>query len=249
MIAFAVALRGAMPRDENVVVKVFACLAGTGLVVSWLLVSRLSTNNDLGLRAILPAEVVLIVMTAAGMAGLKSGSLRAPIVAAALTGLVLSLPDTIQTVRDNIVAPQQPPDALVFAQAPSLWAAAREHAAPTARIANNPRFLADLTPWPVNISWALLADRSSCFAGREMAIAFAPLPPARRAEADAEFVRVFDGQGTPNDVHDLATTYGCDVVVLVPQDKAWDHDPFADGTDYRLADVREGRWRIYVRKK
>ena len=249
MIAFAVALRSAMPRDENVVVKVFACLAGTGLVVSWLLVSRLGTNNDLGLRAILPAEVVLIVMTAAGMAGLKSGSLRAPIVAAALTGLVLSLPDTIQTVRDNIVAPQQPPDAPVFAQAPSLWAAAREHAAPTARIANNPRFLADLTPWPVNISWALLADRSSCFAGREMAIAFAPLPPARRAEADAEFVRVFDGQGTPNDVHDLATTYGCDVVVLVPQDKAWDHDPFADGTDYRLADVREGRWRIYVRKK
>jgi hypothetical protein len=28
-----------------------------------------------------------------------------------------------------------------------------------------------------------------------------------------------------------------------------DHDPFADGTDYRLADVREGRWRIYARKK
>jgi hypothetical protein len=77
MIAFAVALRSAMPRDENVVVKVFACLAGTGLVVSWLLVSRLGTNNDLGLRAILPAEVVLIVMTAAGMSGLKSGSLRA----------------------------------------------------------------------------------------------------------------------------------------------------------------------------
>ena len=67
---------------------------------------RLGTNNDLGLRAILPAEVVLIVMTAAGMAGLKSGSLRAPIIAAALTGLALSVPDFIQTVRDNIVAPQ-----------------------------------------------------------------------------------------------------------------------------------------------
>ena len=120
---------------------------------------------------------------------------------------------------------------------------------PAARVANNPRFLADLTPWPVNISWALLADRSSCFAGREMAIAFAPLPPERRAEIDAEFLRVFDGEGTPNDVHDLATKYGCDVVVLVPQDKAWDHDPFAAGPDYRLAEAREGRWRIYVREK
>jgi hypothetical protein len=248
MVAFAVALRGGMPRAQNTVVKVFACLAGAGLVVSWLLASRLGTNNDLGLRAIIPAEIVLIAMTAAGMAGLKSGW-RAPIVAVALTGLVLSLPDTIQTVLDNIVAPRQPPDAPVFAQAPSLWAAVRKYAAPTARVANNPRFLADLTPWPVNISWALLADRSSCFAGREMAIAFAPLPPARRAEIDAEFVRVFDGHGTPNDVHDLATTYGCDVVVLVPQDKAWEHDPFADETDYRLADARDGRWRIYVRKR
>ena len=59
---------------------------------------------------------------------------------------------------------------------------------------------------------------------------------------------MFDGEGTPNDVHDLATKYGCDVVVLVPQDKAWDHDPFAAGPDYRLAEARDGRWRIYVRE-
>ena len=113
--------------------------------------------------------------------------------AAALAGLALSVPDFILTIRDNIVAPHQPPDAKVFAEAPDLWAAARRHAGPAARVANNPHFLADLTPWPVNISWALLADRSSCFAGREMAIAFAPLPPERRAEIDAEFLRVFDG--------------------------------------------------------
>jgi hypothetical protein len=137
----------------------------------------------------------------------------------------------------------------VFAEAPDLWAGVRRHAGPGARIANNPHFLADLTPWPVNISWALLANRSSCFAGREMAIAFAPLPPNRRAEIDAEFLRVFDGQGTSDDVHNLATKYGCDVVVLVPQDKAWDRDPFAAVPDYRLAEMREGSWRIYVRGK
>ena len=56
MIAFAAALRSAMPRGEKLAVKVFACLDGAGLVVSWLLISRLGTNNDLGLRAILPAE-------------------------------------------------------------------------------------------------------------------------------------------------------------------------------------------------
>ena len=70
MIAFAAALRSVMPGGERLVIKVFACLAAAGLVVSWLLVSTLGENNDLGLRAILLAEVVLIVMTAAGMAGL-----------------------------------------------------------------------------------------------------------------------------------------------------------------------------------
>jgi len=249
MIAFAAALRSAMPRSEKLVIKVFACLAAASLVVSWLVVSTLGENNDLGLRAILLAEVVLIVMIAAGIAGLRGESLRTPIMAAALAGLILSVPDFILTIRDNIIAPRQPPDGKVSAAAPDLWAAVRRHAAPAARIANNPDFLADLTPWPVNISWALLANRSSCFAGREMAIAFAPLRRERRAQVDAEFLRVFDGHGTSNDVHDLATKYGCDVVVLVPQDRAWDHDPFAASPDYRLAETREGRWRIYLREK
>ena len=249
MIALAAALRSAMPRSEKLAITVFACLAGAGLVISWLLASTLGENNDLGLRAVIPAEIVLIVIAAAAVAGLPSVPRRAAIVATALAGLALSVPDFIQTIHDNIVAPQQPPDATVFAQAPDLWAAARRHAAPAARIANNPLFLQDLTPWPVNISWALLANRSSCFAGREMAIAFAPLSPERRSLINAEFLRVFDGEGTPNDVHDLATKYGCDVVVLVPQDKAWDHDPFAAGPDYRLAEARDGRWRIYVRGK
>ena len=43
--------------------------------------------------------------------------------------------------------------------------------------------------------------------------------------------------------------YGCDVIVLVPQDKAWEQDPFAAGSNYRLAEERNGRWRIYVRRK
>ena len=115
MIAFAAALRSVTSRSERLATKVFACLAGAGLVVSWLFVSTLGENNDLGLRAILPADVVLIVVTAAGMAGLQGETLRAPIMAAALAGLALSAPDFVQTMRDNIVAPYRPPDAKIFA--------------------------------------------------------------------------------------------------------------------------------------
>ena len=249
MIALAAALRSALPRSKKLAITVFASLASAGLIISWLLASTLGDNNDLGLRAILPAEIVLIVIAAAAAAGLPSVPRHAAIVATALAGLALSVPDFIQTIRDNIVAPRQPPDATVFAQSPDFWAAVRRHAAPAARIANNPLFLEDLTPWPVNISWALLSNRSSCFAGREMAIPFAPLSPQLRSMIDAEFLRVFDGKGTSSDVQDLATKYGCDVVVLVPQDKAWDQDPFAASPDYRLAEARDRRWRIYLRRK
>ena len=81
-----------------------------------------------------------------------------------------------------------------------------------------------------------------------MGIAFAPLSAERRSQVNATFLRVFAGDGTAPDVHELATQYGCDVVVIVPQDKAWESDPFATAADYRLGEARDGRWRIYVRR-
>ena len=244
-LALTVALRSAMPQPERLAVASLACLAGTGLIVSWLLVSTLGENNDLGLRAIIPAEMVLIVAAAAGFFHARC---RAAIVATALGGLALSLPDTFATIRSDIAGDQRP-GGQILAQTPELWDAVRRYTAPGARVANNPLFLRDVTPWPVNISWALFANRSSCFAGRELALAFAPLPPPRRAAIDTQFIRVFAGAGTAADVSDMATRYGCEVVVVVPQDKAWTNDPFAASAEYRLAENRDGRWRIYVRAK
>ncbi len=228
---------------QKTATAIFIGLAGAGLVMSWLIVSTVGDNNDLALRAVLPAVMILIVGAAAGM-------MRAPnrrlIAVLALGGLLLSLPDTAVMIRSNIVGTNAA-DAQTFAEAPSLWAAVRRYAAPTARVANDPLYLQDLTPWPVNVSWALLAHRSSCFAGREMALAFAPLAPDRREAINAQFIRVFAGQGTAADIDEMANKYGCDVVVVVPQDKAWDHDAFATSPDYRLAETRAGKWRIYVK--
>ena len=248
IIALTLALRSALPGSEKLAMAMFVCLAGAGLVISWLLVSTLGENNDLGLRAIIPAGMILIVGAAAGAAGLLKRRGRTAVAAIALTGLALSLPDTAKMLHDN-VAGQRAPDGTVFAQTPELWAAVRRHASPAARVANNPLFLQDLLPWPVNISWALLADRSSCFAGRDLAFTFAPLVLERREAINAQFIRVFAGEGTPKDVTEMATKYGCEVAVVVPQDKAWDRDPFAASADYRLAENRDGRWRIYLRAK
>lgn len=242
-LALSVALRDAKSKRERLTWAAFACLAGAGLATSWLLFSTLGENNDLGLRAILPAEMILIVSAAAGLTFTPR---RLAIVATALGGLALSLPSTAEMIQENFAGTPRP-DGKIFAQTPQLWDAVRRYAAPTARVANNPLFLQDLTPWPANMSWALLTNRSSCFAGREVALAFAPLSPQRRDAINAQFVRVFDGEGTPTDVNDMATKYGCDVIVVVPQDKAWDNDPFAASADYRLAENRDGRWRIYLR--
>ncbi len=243
LIALAAMRRGVAAGPEKTAVAVFIAVAGVGLVVSWLLVSTLGDNNDLGLRAVLPAAMVLIAAAAAGM---MRSERRALILATAIGGLALSLPDTVAMIRYNI-AGSPSADAQVFAQAPELWAAVRRYAGPTARVANNPLFVADLTPWPANMSWALLADRSSCFAGREMALAFAPLPPDRREAINAQFIRVFAGAGTAADVEDLAKKFACDVAVAVPQDGAWINDPFASSPYYRLAEFRDGKWRIYVK--
>ena len=116
----------------------------------------------------------------------------------------------------------------MFAQTPEMWAAVRRHAAPDERVANNPLFLQDLTPWPVNLSWALLSDRRSCFAGRELTLAYTALPRARREEIDAQFIRVFAGDASSQDVEELATRYDCRVVVVTAQDGAWRKDPFCD---------------------
>jgi hypothetical protein len=241
-IALIAMLRSGATRPEKLATAVLACLAAAGLLASWLLASTLGDNNDLGLRAVLPAASVLIAAAAAGVMLLPR---RAVIAATAIGGLVLSLPDTAAMIRSNVDGTPTP-DGADFAQAPELWQAVRRYAAPAARVANNPLFLQDLTPWPANISWALLANRSSCFAGRELALALAPLSDDRREAINAQFVRVFAGEGTAGDLSDMANKYGCDVVVLVPQDKAWSNDPFASSPDYRLAENRDGRWRIYM---
>jgi hypothetical protein len=102
-----------------------------------------------------------------------------------------------------------------------------------------------MTPWPINISWALLSDRRSCFAGSEPALVFAPLPRDRREAIDEMFNRVFAGAPEGDDIGQLVRRYHCRVAVVTAQDGAWDNDPFATSPLFKLVDQHAGRWRIY----
>jgi hypothetical protein len=221
----------------------FAVLASVSLAIPWLLRSTLADNNDLGLRAVLPGVLLLIVFAATGFATwLRQGPRIAA--AAALCGLALGVPEAVLIIYGNVIARPPQPGA-EFAQAPQMWEAVRRHAAPDERVGNNPLYLAALTPWPVNLSWALLSNRSSCFAGRELALAYVSLTDARRAEIAAAFTRVFAGEGSESDIRALALEFACRVVVVTAQDGAWQRDPFAASAFYRLVETNSDRWRIY----
>jgi hypothetical protein len=218
-------------------------LAAGGLAVSWLLVSTLGDNNDLGWRAALPPILVLTAFAAAGIAGAIAAH-RWIAVAAALVAIALGLPRSFEILRDDAAGHMQA-DAAGLAQAPAMWAAVRRHSLPDERVGNNPLFLRAATPWAANISWALMANRRSCYAGREFALVFTALPAARRAEIDAQFTRVFAGEGSPDDVRDLAMVYGCRVIALAATDGAWTRDPFAASPYFRMVESAPDRWKIY----
>jgi hypothetical protein len=229
--------------DRRRAVLALAALAAASLTISWLLVSTLGDNNDLGWRAVLPGAMVLNVFAAAGLARWIAARAWAAIAVTA-AAILVGLPGAAELIRSD-VAGRREADAKLFAQTPEMWAAVRRHAGPDERIANNPLFLADMTLWPVNISWALLADRRSCYAGRELALVYASLRRRQLDEIDAQFIRVFAGKAEPGDIEDLATKYGCRLVVLTSADGAWASDPFAADSRYRLVEEKPGAWRIY----
>jgi hypothetical protein len=236
----ALARKRAAPAEQRLIVG-FALLAGASLVVPWLFASTIA-NNDLAWRGVLPAILVLTIFAAAGLSRWLAATPRLAL--AAIACWALSVPGGLRIAEEN-AAGVPAASAAILAQTPELWAAVRRHAGPAERVANNPLFLSDTVRWPVNISWALWANRRSCFAGWNLVRAFVPLPEREIDRINGLFERVFAGAGSPQDVRNVATRYDCRVIVLTPSDGAWRRDPFAGSRDFRLVDEDPGRWRIY----
>jgi hypothetical protein len=229
--------------ERKRIVLAFAAMTIVSLAIAGLLVSTIGNNNDLGWRAVLPGVFALTIFAAVKLSDWIAARRRIA-VAAAIAAMLLGFIESFTIVDENVTA-RNATASTVFAKTPAMWAAVRRHAAPDERVANNPLFLQEVTPWPVNLSWALLSNRRSCFAGRELALAYAPLSNARRQEIDAQFIRVFNGNALPDDIRELALQYGCSVVVITAQDGAWTRDPFAGSPYYQLVETKAGEWKIY----
>jgi hypothetical protein len=233
----------AMLQLKSALMPVLSAAALASLCGAWLLVSTVGENNDLGWRAVLPGVMILTAFAGAYFTqGLARRRVIGTITGVALVGLALS--DGLGLLRHNIVG-RFSEDGVRFGDAPDLWAAARRYTASNERLASNPRLTSDLTPWPISMSWALLANRRSCFAGDELALAFSSRPPRTRARAADLFDRVFAGAGSAADLASLVQDFDCKVIVLTPQDGAWSRDPFAASPLFTRVEEVGGKWRIY----
>ena len=220
----------------------FAILIAASLGASGNLVSTLGENNDLGWRAVLPAILLLIVFAAVGLSRLVVRPLR-PVAWVAVALVILGIPDGGKIIENNIVATSATPSK-AFGAAPAMWRAVRRVTAADERVANNPESTATMTPWSVNLPWALLANRRSCFANIALVGPLSALSSEESERISAQFVRVFSGQAQTNDVEELAKIYKCATAAVTPDDGAWTNDPFASSRFYRLVDGTAA-WRIY----
>jgi hypothetical protein len=241
----SIARRGE-PATRSLAIQALAVVGLVSLTIAWLLVSTIADNNDLGWRAALLGAATMIVFAATGLARWTAEGRRV-VVSLAVAALVIGLPESARQIRRNLVGHDRP-QGIAFAQTPAMWEKVREHSDPDERVVNNPRGFKEMTPWPVNIGWSLLADRRSCYAGWELTQVFTAIPHDRLRMIDELFVRVFAGEGTADDVKAMATVYDCSVAVVTAQDGAWTKDPFRTSPFYALVDEDAGRWRIYRRR-
>ncbi len=234
VLAAARMLRGPMAAWQ----QALAALAAAALLVCFSLRSTID-NNDLGWRAILPCLLVLTPLAAAELAREWAA---APARTAALALIPLAaFAGAVPLLREDW-QPIPAAGAKSFAAEPAMWSELRRLIPPDARIATDPALDAGLTLWPANIGWALLADRSSCYAGWATAHPFTPLSAPSLYAIDRTFRRMFDGAATPADLAILPALH-CRYALLTPASPAWTHDPFAG--DPVIAS-RQGAWRLHL---
>ncbi len=232
-------------RSQRRLVLLLVALALVSLLVATCLASTLAFNNDLSWRAALLAVTALIVLAAVGLSFWTAKKRWLP-VALAIIAMTLSAPETVRLVHANLLA-SPAAGSRAFADQPAMWQKVRDHTAPDQRIANNPYAFRDMTPWPVNISWALLANRRSCYAGWELSQVYTSVPHDELYLVDEKFRRIFAGDASAEDLHQLATTFDCSTAVVTARDGSWTHDPFATSADYKLVEELANQWRIYRR--
>jgi hypothetical protein len=233
--------------------RAFAVCAVVPLILASCTQSTLA-NNDLGWRVVLIAVFGMSVLAATYADRATRGSTTGVgffcVVALAATLLIPSGLGGLHFVQraglsSRLYGAERPP-AVAFVREPALWDAVQAVTLPHEVIANNPLAAAEMTPWPVNLGWALFGDRRHCAAGWELLRAYAPqLSPEEARHINEWMTSVFRGNVTEADLRMLKEQYGCATLVVVPGDGLWNHPLLDSNPYYRLVDESPDMYRLY----
>ena len=243
---FAVRLsKEKLASDMRTAVISLAVLAAVSLGVGSVMVSTVASNNDLAWRGVLPGIFALITLTAAEL-GRYLHVMRTQYAVAMVAIIALGLMSGARNLYSYLDVPLQASAKRFLELQLQMWDAVQKHSAAGERVANNPNFLADITPWPINISWALLANRRSCYAGPDFALPFAPVSRERRAEIDAQFTLLFSRKTEPQ----RRRSNGGQVRLLARRRHAGgrrmdNRASQSRNSPYNLVESKPDAWRIY----
>jgi hypothetical protein len=242
--AVAAALRTrAAHQDEERRVRTLAIGAAASFAIAWLLVSTI-LNNDLGWRAILPGTLILTAFAGAALSRWTRRPRRLAVLLPASACILAGAYGGVVFLREDI-AGQPASAAEAFARSPDLWRDVQAVSEPTERIANNPVAFAFVTKWPINISWALFANRRSCYAGWEFARPFSGQSAAKVDLVDGDFRAAFSGALPAANVRELFRRHNCRLAIVTVADGAWKADAFARDPSFDLVGEHRDAWRIY----
>ena len=251
-IAALLLLRSPSRTDDDVSWR----LVSASAIVAFLLVAQFMKStigsNDLGWRAVIPGFILLTPWAAALLDRLIGDGRPAPrqigaglILLMCAAGVPAGFTSTLGEGTRQYFAETPTSEQVAFATAPRLWAAVRRHRTPGERVLNNPASLAELTPWPVNIGWALLADAPSCAAATDLIWTFVQIPRERAEDVMLPLERLFAGIAATDDIAFIFGALRCRIVVLTPADAAWATNALANVPGLTLLEEEPQAWRIY----
>lgn len=223
--------------------------------------------NDFGWRVVTIATLLLTVWSAVGLADLflspaakchwrlPAGRTRWLPVAqlAAVVLMMLGALDIFHALQTPITPFPGARDVerltahRVFRDQVRAWELARQWTGPRELVQSNPEGIRGFQPFPVNLSWAMFADRRTALADRQYGAISALLHGEDFHKPFERIVNVFSAAPDPESVRFLAERLRVKVLVVSPMDGAWGNDGIARSGHYRLVHEEPDAFKIYCR--
>lgn len=239
-------------REMSLLDKAMMISFLTPLLVAEMLHSIIA-NNDLAWRVVLISILMMTILASAVMAELQAhiserrfAGMAVAISVFLVPGILSGLGFMVGTTSEQWLYGGGNADNTQFLKDKQMWRAVDLTTPSDEAVASNPLYLQSLTPWPGNISWAMLSNRDTCTPPFAYLAAFAP--QADKAELGSIYdfmLKIFNGAPQAADFQTLRDRFLCKTILVVPSDALWTSKVLAASGYYHQVEDNPGKWTIY----